>query len=657
MESNEKRPDNLPDMLTDTDYLASEIHQVRSDIKEMAMDDRVSDVEQNKKLLEISNKLDAIEKSISKENSEEMRPSDGPKEQKSEMPVPRCEKEFVLKHVFKNVTSFEEGDYYHSEQEDHFNVNWHLDAKRGSCYLGLRLFCEPIPPSDKWSIQSKLELKVVCPNQNDVIRTKSCWYHQYNGSSGWEKVEKEYLLDGNLTVEAKVTIVETTGLGKEKGKNRMFDESQKHVSDVILVVKDTKFYVSKMYLASQSSFFQSFLIGNYSISDQSEVALPGIDPIYFHSFLEVLYGESAIDDTDVEEVLLLANKFDSSIVKRRCEEFLLTESKKTLKKKQQLAKRYSLEDWNFTCAIANAISKAKQFKLKHVFKDVTSFEEKVDNFSEKEDHFNVNWSIKVDRRNGHLGFNIRCQPVAPPGKWSILTKIEIKVVGRNQNDVIRTKNCWYHQFNGSSGWEKVEKEYLLDGNLTVEAKVTIVETTGLGKEKMRVFNESQKDVSDVILIARDTKFYVSKSFLAAQSIYFKAILFGKSAESEVELIGIDPHDFHYFLEVLYGEYAIDDSTIEGILMIADKYDTQTVVRRCNDFLLNSSKKDLKKKLQISVKYNLGELKKKFMSEITTITDVHSILSEGVNDLDPLIMSELLEKIRCFDLVHKKTFLF
>ncbi|CAO4367528.1 unnamed protein product [Caenorhabditis nigoni] len=207
-------------------------------------------------------------------------------------------------------------------------------------------------------------------------------------------------------------------------------------------------------------------------------------------------------------------------------------------------------------------------------------------------------------------------------------------------------------------WAKLEKDYLADGNLTVEAKVTIIETTGLGKENIRKFDESQKDVSDVILVVRDTKFYVSKTYLAAQSFQkrvfgecFQELFFwnpSESKESEVILKGVDPNDFHYFLEVLYGEPAIDDSTIEGILMVANKYFTPIVFRKCEKFLLDSSEMILRKKLQLSVKYNLGELKKQCMSEIKTMPVVQSILSEGVNDLEPSIMSELLEKMRCFN---------
>ncbi|ULU08457.1 hypothetical protein L3Y34_019568 [Caenorhabditis briggsae] len=120
---------------------------------------------------------------------------------------------------------------------------------RNDYHLGLYLFCDPVAPGNDLSIQTKVALKIVRKNQNDAIKTVGYCYQQKIGYGiheflEWEKMEKECLVEGNLTVEAHVSIIQTTGLGKEK--IRMFDEIRKHVSDVILIVRDTKFYVPKL---------------------------------------------------------------------------------------------------------------------------------------------------------------------------------------------------------------------------------------------------------------------------------------------------------------------------------------------------------------------------------------------------------------------------
>ncbi|CAO4367327.1 unnamed protein product [Caenorhabditis nigoni] len=276
---------------------------------------------------------------------------------------------------------------------------------------------------------------------------------------------------------------------------------------------------------------------------------------------------------------------------------------------------------------ANMPSKAvKSFQLKHVFGDVANFNINTYNYSKWEEHYNVKWRMSVIHHNKHLCFFICCESVAPSDKWSIQTKLEWKVVGPNQNDIIRTFECCYGEkskgwgFGDFQDWEEMKKCYLVDGNLRVEAKVTIIETTGLVKPKIRKFDESRKDISDVILVVRNTKFYVSKTYLASQSDVFKTLLFGnfkESKQSEVTLNGIDPDDFHYFLEVLYGEFVVNDSNVEDIALLADMYDAPTVLRRCEEFLLEKSKKTLEKKLEIATQYNLEKLRVKYRSHIPT----------------------------------------
>ncbi|PIC47535.1 hypothetical protein B9Z55_006860 [Caenorhabditis nigoni] len=269
----------------------------------------------------------------------------------------------------------------------------------------------------------------------------------------------------------------------------------------------------------------------------------------------------------------------------------------------------------------------KRFQLKHVFEDVSNFEENKYNYSQWENHYNVKWNMSVTRHNKHLCFFIDCEPVAPADEWSIRTKLECKVVSRNHDVVIRTWESCYGKcktwgFLHFLEWEEMNKWYLVDGNLTVEAKVTINETTGLEKMKIRKFDESQKDVSDVILVVRNTKFYVSKMYLAAQSSVFKTLLLGnfsESKKSEVPLNGIEPDDFHYFLEVLYGESAIDEANVEDIALLADMYNAPTAIRKCEEFLLEKSKKTFKRKLEIATRYKLENLEEKCLSEARIVS--------------------------------------
>ncbi|PIC48984.1 hypothetical protein B9Z55_007756 [Caenorhabditis nigoni] len=293
----------------------------------------------------------------------------------------------------------------------------------------------------------------------------------------------------------------------------------------------------------------------------------------------------------------------------------------------------------------------KRFVLKHVFENVANFEEYDFNFcQEEEEHFGAKWHMEVKRFGTHLGFYFYCKPIAPVGdKWSIETNIKFIIMDNDGNIAIKAmKNRFkerddygYEEFL----WEDVEY-YLAKNKLTVQVESEILKMTGFEKKRIRKFDESQKDVSDVVLVVEDTKFYVSRMYLAAQSSFFKTLFLGnfsESSKSEIPLSGIDSDDFQDFLEVLYGESAIDDSTIEGILHIADMYATPMVVRKCEDFLLEKSKKPAKKLLEMVARYNLEHLKKKCMSEIKTVADIRAVLPPNTKDLDPRIMAELLDK--------------
>ncbi|CAP34322.1 Protein CBG16031 [Caenorhabditis briggsae] len=171
-------------------------------------------------------------------------------------------------------------------------------------------------------------------------------------------------------------------------------------------------------------------------------------------------------------------------------------------------------------------------------------------------------------------------------------------------------------------------------------------------------------LSDVILIAGDRKFYVNRMYLAHHSSYFKTLLLGKLSESEksiIELNNIDPEDLQKFLEVLYGESAIDDYTVEGILKMADMYDAKTAIRRCEEFLLEKSKNSMKIKFTCAVRYKLDALKviakiysfnqkkcfkggvRKCLSELKTTAEIRELVPENAHDFGPDVWKELFLK--------------
>ncbi|ULU07940.1 hypothetical protein L3Y34_019176 [Caenorhabditis briggsae] len=544
-----------------------------------------------------------------------------------------------------------------------------IELKRLNEHLAYYLHIRGPENGIKWSVETKVEFKVYGQNKKSKAHTFDYRYEKDEGCGypdflEWEEMKKEYLIDGSLTVEAHVQLIESSGFSKEK--IRKFDESNKDDSDVILVVNKKEFYVLRKFLAAQSSFFKALLLGNFAESKKLKVTLTGIDPDDFHYFLEVLYGELAIDENNVEGILLLVDMYDAKTATRRCENFLLKESKKSLKKKLEMATRYHLENLKNNCmekiktkedvrsvlpanindldhniffymsdneftgsetlpidlllekdpilkqielkidaiteklaehgqkfneisdklqSIENLTAKIskidedveakdtvpkqaaeKSFILKHVFENVEHFVKGRSYEGGSENHFNVVSCIALQRLNDHLACFVSIRGPKEEVKWEVETKVDIKIDGPNQ--ISKAESC-NHCFEKNEGWgfpkflewEEMKNEYLVDGKLTVEAHVQLIESSGFSKEKIRKFDESNKDDSDVVLVVNKKEFYVLRKYLAAQSSFFKALLLGDSAESKkpkVTLAGIDPDDFHYFLEVLHGELAIDE---------------------------------------------------------------------------------------------------
>ncbi|PIC48518.1 hypothetical protein B9Z55_007459 [Caenorhabditis nigoni] len=270
-----------------------------------------------------------------------------------------------------------------------------------------------------------------------------------------------------------------------------------------------------------------------------------------------------------------------------------------------------------------------------------------------ERHFGAPWTMKYSRSGDHFDFCVDVN-VQTNTKWIIKTENTLKLISANGTVSSIKENCEYKHSNmiNSWGWDDfirwatLVNDYMVDGKVTIEAHVVIKEMIGFGKAKLMKFDESVAEFSDIALIVNDRKFYLSKYFLAHQSSYFKTLLFGKfdeSAKSEIKLNGIEADDFQNFLELIHGESSIDDDTVAGILHLADMYDVQTAIKKCEEYLLKNSQKKIPQKLQISLRYNLENLKSKCLSKITTISDIQSIVTLKFKEMDLSTMETLLQK--------------
>ncbi|CAL2033916.1 unnamed protein product [Caenorhabditis brenneri] len=561
-------------------------------------------------------------------------------------------REFVLKHVFKNVSKLGTNKQYWSDIEGHFRVPWSIIIKHNKDDLAVFLHCDRSENKKEWSIDTEFEIHVFHPSGNTAHKVSNMSYC-FSKSIGygrdklmtWERMGKEFLLNDELVVEIRVKITEMIGT---KVYLRRFDDEE--CSDVALVVDGKKFHVSKLYLASQSSYFKSMFLGKFNESGKSETELTGIDGYDLQKYLEMLYGEDALNDETAEGILHLADMYDTKTLIGRCEGYLLDVSRKALKEKLELSATYNLAELKSDTLKMSGETNTLKFVLKHVFKNVSTIKEAENLIGSTEYHFRVPWSIIIKHNEDHLGVYLYCDRSDNKTEWSIDTEFEIHVLHPSGNTAHKISDMTYC-FSKSIGygqkefmpWEKMKEEYLINDELVVEIRVKITKMTGI-EVYLRRFDD--EECSDVALVVDGKKFHVSKLYLASQSPYFKSMFLGKfneSGKAEIELTGIDGYDLQKYLELLYGEDALNDETVGGILQLADMYDTKTLIGKCEKYLLEISEKSLKEKLQLSARYHLNELKVKCMSEIKSVDDVRSVIPEKIYDMNHTILADLLKK--------------
>ncbi|EGT46681.1 hypothetical protein CAEBREN_14171 [Caenorhabditis brenneri] len=189
-----------------------------------------------------------------------------------------------------------------------------------------------------------------------------------------------------------------------------------------------------------------------------------------------------------------------------------------------------------------------------------------------------------------------------------------------------------------------------DDSVSVKFTVAILLSESL-IEKMGNFDEQKKDVSDATLILNGQHFYVSKFYLATHSTIFKPMFVGDLADKHINVTikDIDPTDMQTYLEVLYGYRDIEENTVEGLILLGKRLQTDIILNKSQKFLMDKSVKELKKKFELSTKYELDDLITWCFSNMKTLQDVKMCIPEEdltrrLNSLAPEIITKLLQKV-------------
>ncbi|CCD64680.1 MATH domain-containing protein [Caenorhabditis elegans] len=127
------------------------------------------------------------------------------------------QKIFLLNHTVENVSSIREGGYYFTKTEKRFNIPWRLKIERRNGFFGLYIWCDKEQSNRRdWTIDMEQDLRLVSLNGQSLSLKGTCTFKEARGS-GWEQflrwddMEKKYMVNDSIIIEARVKIIKMTG--------------------------------------------------------------------------------------------------------------------------------------------------------------------------------------------------------------------------------------------------------------------------------------------------------------------------------------------------------------------------------------------------------------------------------------------------------------
>ncbi|EGT47286.1 hypothetical protein CAEBREN_08782 [Caenorhabditis brenneri] len=259
-----------------------------------------------------------------------------------------AENQFTLIHVVRDVSNLP-NQMLQSPEMKRCNIPWRIGYLRdGDTFVTYLMCCQPRTNKD-WTVVTKGTSKVILTNGShssfpfEFIVANDSQYSTL--ATGFPL---PYSIDDTAIIEIEVIIESVTGIDAPE-KIRNFGVEAKQFSDVVLKIDGEKFYVSKMYLATQSTYFNTLLMGKFKEGKKRVVELKDIDPANFQVFLELLYVDKTLTDSNIENVLKLVEMYDAKNAARLCEQYLMFESSHSLRTKLKIAAQYKFKELKTHC--------------------------------------------------------------------------------------------------------------------------------------------------------------------------------------------------------------------------------------------------------------------------------------------------------------------
>ncbi|VDD95973.1 unnamed protein product [Enterobius vermicularis] len=152
-------------------------------------------------------------------------------------------------------------------------------------------------------------------------------------------------------------------------------------------------------------------------------------------------------------------------------------------------------------------------------------------------------------------------------------------------------------------------------------------------------------VADCHLIIGDSRVAVSKTVLSTSSTYFASLFQYYEGKNEVPLSEtVDPSVFSLAMDVFNGQQNLDESSIDFVMFVADKFGIKSLYEKCESFVAEKlPASSVMHAIRLADEYNMLDLKNALFSSISI--DVFRGLSADRDycSMEPKLKAELLEK--------------
>ncbi|PIC53152.1 hypothetical protein B9Z55_002973 [Caenorhabditis nigoni] len=244
--------------------------------------------------------------------------------------------------------------------------------------------------------------------------------------------------------------------------------------------------------------------------------------------------------------------------------------------------------------------------------------------------------------------------------WNMDVCMEVVLVSKYPHKTLRTTT--EHRFTGDDRiykWENIAKwadlenafkGFLVRGTLRIELNVQITHMGGL-RRIMKNFDESNREFSDVQLLADGERFFVSKLHMASHSTFLNSMFnipMNEAGGSVFDCGPIHADVFQDLLELLYGEDTISMFNLEALLDLADYLGMETATRRLFAFI-EKNKHNINQKYytHLANKYDSKEMQDRTLTLVCSAHTLKEALPASVELLKPEFTIKILERVKQF----------